>query len=70
MASGVLIQKNRQTLLTAGIEGMTHTKAPCWEIDATHPAISDARQTATDLENKAKGVRDPSKAVANPDTEA
>ena len=65
MATGVLIQKNRQTLLTAGIEGMVHNKLPCWEIDATHPAISDVRQTATDLENKAKGIVDPSKAIAS-----
>lgn len=39
MASGVLLQRNRMSLLSAGVEGMTPIKLPCWEIDATHDAI-------------------------------
>jgi hypothetical protein len=44
MGSGLLLQRNRSTLLSAGVVAMSPVKMSCWEIDATHKALTDVNE--------------------------
>ena len=56
---GLVLNRNRQTHLTAGVDKMTVVKASCWEIDLTHHSAGEAASKIQDLglNDKLKGDR-------------
>ena len=46
---GLVLNRNRQTHLTAGVDKMTAVKASCWEIDLTHQKVEEAVSAIKDL---------------------